>query len=76
MEARASNPSTQEAEAGGLWVKGQPGLHSEFEASQCYIARPCLKKKKVCVCVCVYHIEYIVQKWSYKNAKKFFQNKE
>jgi hypothetical protein len=30
----------------------------------------------LCVCVCVYHIEYIVQKWSYKNAKKFFQNKE
>jgi hypothetical protein len=25
----AFNPSTQEAEAGGLQVQGQPGLHSE-----------------------------------------------
>jgi hypothetical protein len=24
-----TNPSTGEAEAGGLWVQGQPGLHSE-----------------------------------------------
>ena len=41
-----SNPSTQEAEAGGSGVQGQPGLYSEFQDSQGYIMRPCLKKKK------------------------------
>jgi hypothetical protein len=45
------NPSTWEAEAGGLWVWGQPGLYSKFQASLEYILRPCLKEgKKVCVC--------------------------
>jgi hypothetical protein len=35
MVALASNPSTQEAEAGrSLWVWGQPGLQSEFQNSQ------------------------------------------
>jgi hypothetical protein len=38
------NSSTWEAEAAGLWVWGQPGLHSEYEASLGYIAK-CLKKK-------------------------------
>jgi hypothetical protein len=37
------NSSTQEAEA---------GRSEEFEASLCYITRPCLKKGCVCVCVC------------------------
>jgi hypothetical protein len=23
------NPSTKKAEAGGLWVQGQPGLHND-----------------------------------------------
>jgi hypothetical protein len=27
-----------------LWVQGQPGLYSEFQASQSYIVRPCLKQ--------------------------------
>ena len=27
-----------------LWVHDQPGLHSEFQDSQSYIVRPCLKK--------------------------------
>jgi hypothetical protein len=27
--AHAFNPSTWEAEAGGFWVRGQPGLQSE-----------------------------------------------
>jgi hypothetical protein len=38
------NPNTHESEAcGSLWVWGQPDLHSEFQASQSYIVRPCLK---------------------------------
>ena len=41
------NPSTWEAEAvRSLWVPDQPGLHSEFQDSQGYIIRLCLKKKK------------------------------
>jgi hypothetical protein len=33
-----------EAEAGGsLWVWGQPGLKREFQASQGYMEKPCLK---------------------------------
>jgi hypothetical protein len=35
----AVNPSAQEAEAGDL----QPGLQSEFEDTQSYIMRPCLR---------------------------------
>jgi hypothetical protein len=35
--ANPFNPSVQEAEAGGsLRVRSQPGLHSEFQASQGY----------------------------------------
>jgi hypothetical protein len=30
MVAYACNPSTQEAETGGLWIQDQPGLHSEI----------------------------------------------
>jgi hypothetical protein len=29
-----------------FWVRGQPGLQSEFQASQGYTEKPCLKKKK------------------------------
>jgi hypothetical protein len=29
-----------------FWVRGQPGLHSEFQDSQGYTEKPCLKKKK------------------------------
>jgi hypothetical protein len=28
------------------WVRGQPGLQSEFQDSQGYTEKPCLKKKK------------------------------
>jgi hypothetical protein len=42
--AHAFNSSTWEAEAGGF--RGQPGLQSEFQDSQGYIEKPCLKKKK------------------------------
>lgn len=41
------NLSTPEEEAGVyVWVPGQPGLYSEFQASQEYKVRPCLKKKE------------------------------
>jgi hypothetical protein len=28
-----------------FWVRGQPGLQSEFQDSQSYTEKPCLKKK-------------------------------
>jgi hypothetical protein len=28
-----------------FWVRGQPGLHSEFQDSQGYIEKPCLEKQ-------------------------------
>jgi hypothetical protein len=40
------NPSTWEAEAGGFLSSGQPGLQSEFQYSQGYTEKPCLKKLK------------------------------
>ena len=43
----AFKPSTWETEAGGsLWVQGQPGRHSEFQANQDYMVRSCLKYKQ------------------------------
>ena len=71
--ARAFNPSTRDTEASGsLWVGGQPGLQSEFQASQGYITRlpptpsPAYKGKKIffifvlalCVCACVRACSY------------------
>jgi hypothetical protein len=45
--AHTFNPITWEAEASSsLWVQGQPGLHNEFQDSQGYKVRPCLKKTK------------------------------
>jgi hypothetical protein len=45
MVVHAFNPSTWEAEAGGsLWVRGQPGLQSEFQDSQGYTEKHCLEK--------------------------------
>ena len=41
-----SNPSTQEAEAGGFLVQGQHGLQSEFQVSQGYTKKPSVG----CVC--------------------------
>ena len=41
------NPSTWEAEVGkSLWGWGQSGLQSEFQNSQGYTDKPCLKKQK------------------------------
>jgi hypothetical protein len=43
--AHTFNPSTREAEAGRvLSIQGQPGLQREFQDSQGYLKRPCLKK--------------------------------
>jgi hypothetical protein len=39
--AHAFNPSTREAD---FWVWGQPGLQSEFQDSQSYTEKPCLKQ--------------------------------
>jgi hypothetical protein len=44
MAAHAFNPSTWEAEAGGFLSWSQPGLQSEFQDSQDYTEKPCLKK--------------------------------
>jgi hypothetical protein len=44
--AHAFNPNTWEADAGGFWVQGQPGLQSEFQDSQGYTEKPCLKTKQ------------------------------
>jgi hypothetical protein len=41
--AHAFNPSTWETEA-AAWVQGQPGLQREFQDSQSYSEKPCLKK--------------------------------
>ena len=46
MVAYTFNTNTKEAEEVDFWVQGQPGLHSEFQDSQGYIVRPCLKKIK------------------------------
>jgi hypothetical protein len=45
MVAHAFNPSTWEAEAGGFLSLRQPGLQSEFQYSQGYTEKPCLKKQ-------------------------------
>lgn len=39
-------PNTWEAKAGGLWLQGQPGLHSEVQASLGYIGRAGLQNKR------------------------------
>jgi hypothetical protein len=48
MVAHAINPSTQEAEAGGFLVRGQPGLQSERVSSRTARAteKPCLENKQ------------------------------
>jgi hypothetical protein len=49
MVAHAFNPSTWDAETGGylrLWVQGQTGLQSEFQDSQGYTEKPCVKTKQ------------------------------
>jgi hypothetical protein len=50
MVVHTYNPSTQEAEAGGLQVGGQPGLHSKISSQ---------KKKNLGVAVNVYNLSYL-----------------
>ena len=45
MVAHAFNHSTWEAEAGEFLSSGQPGLQSEFQDSQGYTEKPCLKNQ-------------------------------
>lgn len=40
------NYSTQEAEA-DRFCEFEAGLHTQFQASQGYVVRPCLKKRKI-----------------------------
>jgi hypothetical protein len=42
--AHAFNPNTQRQ--ADFWVRGQPGLQSEFQDSQDYTEKPCLEKPK------------------------------
>jgi hypothetical protein len=44
--AHAFNPSTWETEAGGFLSSRPPGLQSEFQDSQGYTEKTCLKKTK------------------------------
>jgi hypothetical protein len=46
--AYAFDPSTweAEAEAADFWVRGQPGLQSEFQDSQGYTEKLCLETNK------------------------------
>jgi hypothetical protein len=37
-----------------FWVRGQPGLQSEFQDSQGYTEKPCLEKTKQSLCVIVH----------------------
>jgi hypothetical protein len=46
MVVHTCNPSTLEAEAGGLQVQGQPGLYTKFQAKFGVQGRPYLKNKK------------------------------
>ena len=39
-------PGLQRQRQADLWVRGQPGLKSEFQDSQCYKEKHCLWKKK------------------------------
>ena len=42
------SPSTQEAEADrSLWIRGQPGVQSEFQDSQNYTEEPYLGAERV-----------------------------
>lgn len=41
------NPRNQEAEAGKLWVPGQPGQLTKFQDSQGYVKKPYLKASKI-----------------------------
>jgi hypothetical protein len=39
-------PALERQRQADFWVRGQPGLQSEFQDSQGYTEKPCLKKNK------------------------------
>lgn len=47
MITHTFNSITQDAKAGRSLCLGQPGLHYQFQASQGYILRLCLKNKDI-----------------------------
>jgi hypothetical protein len=78
------NPSTQKAEAAAfLWVRGQPGLQSEFQDSQGYTEKPCFEKtktknKRTHAQIKTGIVFYPFTKWDFKNLwldffKKLFK---
>jgi hypothetical protein len=46
MVVQTFNPALKRQRQVDLWVQGQPGLQSEFQDSQGYTEKFCLKKKK------------------------------
>jgi hypothetical protein len=44
--AHAFNPALGRQRQVDFWVRGQPGLQSEFQDSQDYTEKPCLEKPK------------------------------
>jgi hypothetical protein len=45
MVTHAFNPALKRQRQADFWVRGQPGLQSEFQDSQGYTEKPCLEKK-------------------------------
>jgi hypothetical protein len=39
-------PALRRQKQSDFWVRGQPGLQSEFQDSQSYTEKPCLEKPK------------------------------
>jgi hypothetical protein len=46
MVAHAIIPAFGRQRQADFWVRGQPGLQSEFQDSQGYIEKPCLETNK------------------------------
>jgi hypothetical protein len=53
MVAPTCNPSTQEVEAGGWRMQGQPGLHSEKNFLKTPQIFSCNKDMIICICTCI-----------------------
>jgi hypothetical protein len=45
MVVHAFNPALGRQRQANFWVRGQPGLQSEFQDNQGYTEKPCLRKK-------------------------------
>jgi hypothetical protein len=46
LKIKESRPALRRQRQVDLWVRGQPGLQSEFQDSQGYTEKPCLEKPK------------------------------